>query len=207
MKSFKVNRMLIKKFSGFFIGLAVSSSLSLALAFDAVKVPSAKQTTSGLYLDAREAYALKEKLGSKVLLVDIRTRSEVAYLGMPLAADAHIPYMEHPFDAPWDEKNARFLLEPNNDFGLELARRMSEKGLGKSDVVILMCRSGDRSAKAVNLLVDLGYRQAYTVVDGFEGDLATSGAQSGQRTVNGWKNAGLPWSYKLDKSRVYFPKN
>ena len=98
-------------------------------------------------------------------------------------------------------------VEPNNDFGPELARRMSEKHLDKSSVVILMCRSGDRSAKAANLLSDLGYRQVYTVVDGFEGDLANSGSQSGQRVLNGWKNAGLPWSYKLEKVRLYFPKN
>jgi len=23
--------------------------------------------------------------------------------------------------------------------------------------------------------------------------------------VNGWKNADLPWSYKLDKAKMYFP--
>ena len=194
-------------FSNALIAVTVLSVTSSALSFDAASVPPVKQTASGLYLDAKEAYALKQKLGSKAMFVDIRTRSEVAYLGMPLAADVHIPYMEHPFDAPWDDKNARFLLEPNNDFGLEMARRMAEKGLGKSDVVILICRSGDRSAKAANLLIDLGYTQAYTVVDGYEGDLANSGAQSGQRAVNGWKNAGLPWSYKLDKHRLYFPKN
>ena len=27
----------------------------------------------------------------------------------------------------------------------------------------------------------------------------------GQRIVNGWKNAGLPWSYELGKARAYFP--
>jgi len=55
-------------------------------------------------------------------------------------------------------------------------------------------------------LTDLGYTKVYTVVDGFEGDLAKTGPQAGQRVVNGWKNAGLPWSYKLDKSKLYFPK-
>ncbi|MEY4468304.1 MAG: hypothetical protein RIR21_2098 [Pseudomonadota bacterium] len=198
---------MLKLFFRMLLPLALMSSASPLWAFDASKVPPIKQTSAGLYLDAREAYALKDKLGSNALFIDIRTRSEVAYLGMPQAVDVHIPYMEHPFDAPWDDKNARFLLEPNNDFGPELARRMSEKHLDKSSVIILMCRSGDRSAKAANLLADLGYRQVYTVVDGFEGDLVASGPQSGQRLVNGWKNAGLPWSYKLDKVRLYFPKN
>jgi hypothetical protein len=40
------------------------------------------------------------------------------------------------------------------------------------------------------------------VVYGFEGELS----DKGRRTVNGWKNAGLPWSYELDKSKMYFPR-
>ena len=83
---------------------------------------------------------------------------------------------------------------------------MSAAGLDKNDTVILICRSGDRSSRAANLLTDLGYTKVYSVVDGFEGDLLKTGPQAGQRAVNGWKNAGLPWSYKLDKSKLYFPK-
>jgi hypothetical protein len=30
--------------------------------------------------------------------------------------------------------------------------------------------------------------------------------QAGQRIVNGWKNAGLPWTYKLVKAKMYFPR-
>ena len=30
--------------------------------------------------------------------------------------------------------------------------------------------------------------------------------KAGQRIVNGWKNAGLPWTYKLEKSKMYFPR-
>lgn len=29
----------------------------------------------------------------------------------------------------------------------------------------------------------------------------------GRRNVNGWKNAGLPWTYKMDKAKVVFSKN
>ena len=177
-----------------------------AQAFDAATVPASKQTTAGRYLDAREAYALKEKLGAKAFFVDVRTRYEVSYVGMPTLADANIPYVEHPDDAPWDDKAGRFKLEVNSDFGPELARRMAAKALGKDDVVIVMCRSGDRSARAATLLTQLGYSAVYSVVDGFEGDLATSGPKQGQRVVNGWKNADLPWSYKLDKARMTFPK-
>ena len=36
------------------------------------------------------------------------------------------------------------------------------------------------------------YTKVYSVVDGFEGDLSAEG----RRDVNGWRKAGLPWSYK-----------
>ncbi|MES2025959.1 MAG: rhodanese-like domain-containing protein [Pseudomonadota bacterium] len=186
--------------------LLLSASCVSAFAFDAAQVPDIKQTKAGLYLDAKEAYALKQKLGAKAYFVDVRTRGEVSYVGMPTIADANIPYVEHPDDAPWDDKNGRFKLDVNSDFGPELARRISASGLGKDDAVILICRSGDRSSRAANLLSDLGYSKVYTVVDGFEGDVAKTGPQAGQRVVNGWKNANLPWSYKLDKNKLYFPK-
>lgn len=62
-----------------------------------------------------------------------------------------------------------------------------------------MCRSGDRSARAVNLLKDAGFTTVYSVIDGFEGDMAPQG----RRTVNGWKNPGLPWTCKLEKAKVF----
>lgn len=177
-----------------------------ALAFDAANVPVMKQSKAGKYLDAVEANALKSQLGAKAYFVDVRTRSEVSYVGMATSVDANIPYVEHPYDAQWDDKNARFKLEVNSDFAPELARRMESTGMTKDDTVILICRSGDRSARAANLLADLGYTKVYTVVDGFEGDVAKDGPRAGERVVNGWKNSDLPWSFKLDKSKMYIPK-
>lgn len=182
------------------------ASLHVMAAVDPAQLPKIKQTKANMYLDATEAYELKQKLGDKAYFVDVRTRYEVVYVGIPTVADVNIPYVEHPEEAPWDDKNSRFKLDVNSDFGPELARRMAEKGLGKDDTVILMCRSGDRSARAANLLTELGYTKVYTVVDGFEGDLAKDGPRAGQRVVNGWKNANLPWSYKLEKAKLYFPK-
>lgn len=196
-----------------FQGLAGAALIALALmstsahGVDAAHVPASKQTKAGLYLDAREAYVLKQQSGTTSLLVDIRTRGEVIYLGMPALADAHIPFVDHPPGTPWDDKQARFRTEPNPDFEFELARRLAAQGLGKQDTVILICRSGDRSARAVNLLTERGYAKVYTVIDGYEGDALTDGPQAGQRVVNGWKNAGLPWTYKLDKSKMYLPPN
>lgn len=184
------------------LALSLASS---ALALDAAQVPASKQTKPGLYVDAKEAHALKQQLGEQAMLIDIRTRAEVSYTGMAAAVDAHVPLLEHPANAPWDEKAGRFRLEFNNDFDAEVARRMAAKGLGKEATVILICRSGDRSSKAANLLAELGYQKVYTVVDGFEGDVAKDGPDAGKRVVNGWKNAGLPWTYRLDKDKLYIP--
>lgn len=178
-----------------------------AYAVEAAALPASKRTNAGRYLDARSAYELKQKLGDKAYFVDVRSLYEVMYVGMPTVADANIPYAEHLRDSQWDDKAGRLKMEPNSGFAPELARRMQSKGLGKDNVVIVLCRSGERSARAVNLLTQLGYTNVYSVIDGFEGDLATNGPHEGQRAVNGWKNAGLPWSYKLDKERMTLPQN
>jgi rhodanese-related sulfurtransferase len=69
-----------------------------------------------------------------------------------------------------------------------------------------MCRSGKRSAKGVNMLAAAGFTNAYSVVDSFEGDKAKEGENKGKRTVNGWKNSGLPWTYSMDKDLMYINK-
>jgi rhodanese-related sulfurtransferase len=122
---------------------------------------------------------------------------------MAQPADANVPYMVEPPFQQWDAAKSSFKLEPNADFIPEVRRRLSEKGLGPDDTIVLMCRSGDRSAAASNLLAEAGFKHVYSVVDGYEGDLAADGPKAGQRAVNGWKNAGLPWSYKLDKAKMY----
>ena len=187
------------------LALAFGVTPTAVLAIDPARVPAPKQTKAGLYLDAREAYELKQRLGEKALFVDIRTRAEISYLGMPSVADAHIPAFEHPPNAAWDDKSNRFKMEANADFEPELARRLAARQLSKSDVVILICRSGDRTTLAVNFLAEQGYSKVYSVIDGFEGDAVAEGPQAGQRVLNGWKNAGLPWTYKLDKNKMYLP--
>lgn len=148
-----------------------------------------------------------EQNASKALFLDVRTTAEVTFLGMPMQADASVPYMKETEFPVWDSVKGTFKLEPNPDFLPEVRRRLTAKGLGPNDTVVLICRSGDRSAAAANLLAEAGFKHVYSVVDGFEGDLATDGPKAGQRAVNGWKNAGLPWSYKLDKAKMYRMEN
>ncbi len=173
------------------------------LAIDATQVPEIKRSQLGLYLTAAEAYELANK--EKVLFIDVRTRAEVNFLGMPTVADANIPYMEMDNMYSWDEKKGVFKLEPNSGFVTEVQDRLKQKGLDQNSKIILMCRSGDRSVKAVDLLAKVGYKNVYSVVDGYEGDVAKDGERKGQRVVNGWKNSNLPWSYSLTKQKMYMP--
>ncbi len=171
------------------------------------KLPEIKRSKLGLYLTPQQAYDMKKKDPKGVALFDIRTRAEAMYVGWPGDADALVPYVEHAeIMTEWDDKRFMYKLEPNQDFMPELERRLQEKGLGKDATIILVCRSGDRSSKAADRLQMAGYQKVYSVAEGFEGDTAKEGEKAGQRVVNGWKNANLPWTYKLDKNKMYFVK-
>lgn len=174
----------------------LSLSSSMTYAFDADKVPQPKRTTLGLYLSAKEAYDLAQK--EKVLFIDVRSREEVNFLGMPTIADANIPYMEMDPMYAWNEKKDSFKLVPNSEFVSLVSDRVKTKGMSKDSPIIVMCRSGDRSALAANLLAKDGYTKVYTIVDGYEGNMS----KDGRRSVDGWKNSGLPWSYKLAKAKM-----
>ena len=195
----------MKNFAGWLIVLFMASAT--AHAFDAASVPEPKRTKLGQYLSSQEAAKFMDHNASKTLFLDVRTPAEVIFVGMPVQADANVPYMKEPDFPVWDGAKGTLKLDHNPDFLPEVRRRLAAKGLGPKDAIVLMCRSGDRSAAAANLLAEAGFKNVYSVVDGFEGDLAADGPKAGQRVVNGWKNAGLPWSYKLDKAKMYKMEN
>lgn len=171
------------------------------------KLPEIKRTKSGKYMTPQQAYDLKMKEKNAVLFLDIRTRAEAMYVGMAKDVDALVPFVEHAeIMNEWDDKRTMYKVEPNQDFIPEMERRLKEKGLGKEATIVLICRSGDRSSKASDRLEMAGYKNVFSVAEGFEGDTAKGGANDGQRAVNGWKNAKLPWTYKLDKAKMYFPQ-
>ncbi len=189
-----------------FTFLLAASLLSLAAmksyAVSGEGLAEKKQTALGFYLTAEEAHQMKMEQ-SDALFIDVRTRAEVAFLGMPSSADANIPYVLADDFSTWSDKKKTFKFPANSEFQMAVDNLVAAKGLKKDSKIIVMCRSGSRSAKAANLLAKTGYTNVYTVVDGYEGDKAKEGNHKGQRVVNGWKNAGLPWSYKLDKQKMY----
>lgn len=175
----------------------------ICLPIQAAEKPAAakKQSIANLYLTANEAYELKHQQGNKVLFVDVRTPSEVAFVGIPNNVDINIPYITLDY-SQWDKEIKSFKEIPNPQFIADVEATMKAKNLSKNTSMILICRSGSRSAQAANLLHALGYKNVYTVVDGFEGDKAKAGKNKGMRVVNGWKNSDLPWSYKLERTKL-----
>lgn len=177
--------------------LVLGCGLSHAGEWDSV--PPKKATTLGLYMKSKQVH--DRMLGSdaaKTLLIDVRTPQEAMFIGMPQVADANVPYMVLPELPEWDAAKKALKLVPNGAFIDEIKRRLAAKGLDTNDTVILICRSGDRSAAAANLLSMAGFTRVYSVIDGFEGDLS----KDGKRVVNGWKNDGLPWSFELTREKM-----
>ena len=189
-------------FTAVFSVLTISGNV---IADDWSKLSEKKQTKLGLYMTTEQAY--KHTMGNmdETLFLDVRTPSELNYLGAATVMDAHVPFVFMD-STGWNDKKHRYLRAKNTNFVADVEARLKQKNLAKDSAVILMCRSGKRSATAVNTLADAGFTKVYSVVDGYEGDKAKDGESKGKRTVNGWKNSGLPWTYSLDRDLMYLTK-
>lgn len=152
------------------------------------RVSPLKRTSLGLYVDAVNAHRLKSANAENVVLVDVRSQLEVVLAGRASAVDIQVPYLEHTL---YRNKNERgWTIAENSGFLDDLVQRLQRRNADIDTVIMVMCRSGERSAKVVDRLAELGYLLVVNVIDGFEGDLGADG----KRSVNGWKNAGLPWT-------------
>ncbi len=185
-----------------FAGLIALTGTALHAA-DPADIPENKQTELELYVTPQEAWDMIQEDPDHILFLDVRTRSEAVYVGMPTVVDALVPFVDHDPFWSWDDKREGYKMEPVQEFVSEANRRLEEKGLTKDNPVLVMCRSGGRSAMAADRLAEDGFTQVYSVYEGFEGDKAKSGDEKGQRTVNGWKNSGLPWTTDLDKDKMF----
>ena len=164
-------------------------------------LPKGKQTVLGLYATSWEAYEKWRADPDKVKIVDVRTPEEYLFVGHPVMA-WKIPVAAQLYE--WDSEKKNFPMKPLADF----VSRCTEVAQ-PDDTLMLMCRSGGRSAIAVNLLAQAGFTHVYNIVDGMEGDLVEDpdSVFAGQRLKNGWKNSGCPWTYKLTPERMVLPKS
>ena len=125
--------------------------------------------------------ALAEQAGAE--LVDVRTRAEFAFVGLPdLRAVGKqvvtLPLKEFP----------SMQLEPG--FADRVLAAAEE-----AETIYFLCRSGGRSMEAAQLVGEAAAAagRALTcvnVAEGFEGDLDSDGHRG---TAGGWKARGLPW--------------
>jgi rhodanese-related sulfurtransferase len=105
-------------------------------------------------------------------LVDVRTAEERKFVG-------HVPDSAH---VPWATGTA---LTRNPRFAREL-----ENKVNKESVVLLLCRSGKRSALAAEVAAKAGFKRVFNVLEGFEGELDSLHRRGGS---DGWRFRGLPW--------------
>jgi rhodanese-related sulfurtransferase len=164
-------------------------------------LPKGKQTALGLYVTAREAYEQWKAQPKKVHIVDVRTPEEYLFIGHPPMA-WKIPVAEQTYE--WDDAKKQFPMKLLPDF-VERMKKVAKPG----DTVMVMCRSGVRSAIAANLLAKAGFGHVHNIVDGMEGDTVEDDESVfvGQRMKNGWKNSGCPWTYALTPDRMLLPQD
>jgi rhodanese-related sulfurtransferase len=119
----------------------------------------------------RDAWALAE--GGHATLVDVRSAEERKFVG-------HVPGSAH---VAWATGTS---LTRNPRFVREL-----ETKVRKDEPVLLLCRSGKRSALAAEAAARAGFTSVFNVLEGFEGELDARQRRGG---TDGWRFHGLPWA-------------
>lgn len=108
----------------------------------------------------------------EAVLVDVRTGEERKLVG-------HVPNSAH---VSWTTGTA---LTRNPRFVRELEGKVK-----KDQIVLLLCRSGKRSAEAARAATKASFANAFNVLDGFEGEIDAN-HQRGR--LGGWRVHALPW--------------
>jgi len=104
--------------------------------------------------------------------VDVRTAEERKFVG-------HVPGSLH---VAWASGTS---LTRNPRFVREL-----EAKTGKTATILLLCRSGKRSALAAEAAAQAGFTRVFNVLEGFEGEIDSQQHRGGN---DGWRLHGLPW--------------
>ena len=165
------------------------------------ELPKAKQTSLGLYVTAKEAYEKWQADPDNITVLDVRTTEEYIFIGhAPMAWN--VPLASQTYE--WDSDKQHLAMKPNPGF-VSQVKEFAEP----SDTILVTCRSGGRSAMAVNQLAKAGFTNVYNISDGMEGDAVKDpdSVYHGQRLKNGWKNSGIPWTYKLNPEQMQFATN
>lgn len=109
----------------------------------------------------------------EAVFIDVRSEMEYMFVGHP-EGSILIPWVDAP---DWE-------VSPHFAAHVKAAASLNRP-------VVLICRSGRRSAEAGELLEKAGLTTVYNVAHGFEGDLDE---HHHRNLINGWRFDGLPWS-------------
>jgi rhodanese-related sulfurtransferase len=163
------------------------------------ELPKEKQTVLGLYVTAKEAYEKWQADPEKVKILDVRTPEEYIFVGHAEMA-WNIPLAFQTYQ--WDAAKGYFAVQPNPDFIALVKGQFTPE-----DTLLITCRSGGRSAMAVNLLAENGFKHLYNIIDGMEGDMVEDPESlfKGKRMKNGWINSGVPWTYEVNPEKMRLP--
>ncbi len=112
------------------------------------------------------------------VLVDVRTRAEWAYVGLPDLGTIGKEVVQ----VEWQSY-------PDGGVNDLFTSDLEDAGVAYDQPVYFLCRSGVRSIAAAEAATRDGWAQAYNVLEGFEGPPD----DQRHRSVAGWKVAGLPW--------------
>jgi rhodanese-related sulfurtransferase len=121
-------------------------------------------------------------------LIDVRSIAEYVFVGHPEMA-YNIPLTF------WSEEKQRFIS--NENFLADIESRFK-----KEDILIFICRSGGRSLRAAAMARQSGLLNVFSIKEGFEGE----SDEKGYRSINGWKNSGLPYAYRVERELRYQKK-
>lgn len=119
----------------------------------------------------------------KATLIDVRTVSEWAFVGVP-SLDV---IGKAPVFIEWQTVDG----SPVSDFASKLAAELEARGVGAEAPLLFLCRSGSRSRAAAQSMAAAGFKNCFNIGPGFEGPL------DGDRhrgNISGWRKSGLPWS-------------
>lgn len=121
-------------------------------------------------IDPVHAWTLLQR--GDAVLVDVRTAEELKFVGR-VPGSHHVAWQTGPALI----RNPRFLNE--------LERKSSKDG-----IILLLCRSGKRSAAAAEAAAKAGFSNVFNVREGFEGEKDESQHRG---AAGGWRLQGLPW--------------
>ena len=117
------------------------------------------------------------------VLIDVRTRAEWAFVGLPDLAQAGKRVLTVEWQSFPDNR-----VDPS--FVDRLSQMLDGAGATKDTELFFICRSGGRSRMAAEAMTAAGFARCRNVAEGFEGPLDEDRHRG---KVAGWKAAGLPW--------------